>query len=76
MSPEDKTDRSAITEGFVELPDGDVLVDDPDRIEEYRSVALAEGFQVGTAEEVTRAWQWLSDHRNSLTGCKCRFSVG
>ena len=45
MSPEDKTDRSVMTEGFIELSDRDVLLDDPDRIEEYRSVARAEGFQ-------------------------------
>ena len=62
MSPEDKTDRSVIREGFIDLSDQDALLDDPDRIEEYRSVALAEGFQTGTEEEVTRAWQWLSDH--------------
>ena len=62
MSSKEETDRSVITEGFIEHPDKDVLVDDPERIEEYRSVALAEGLQIGTEEEVNRAWQWLSDH--------------
>jgi len=49
-------------EGFVELSDRDELVDDPDRIAQYRAVGLAEGLQEGTPEEVLWAWQWLSDH--------------
>jgi hypothetical protein len=49
-------------EGFTQLSDGDVLVDDPARIEQYRAVALAEGLQKGTPEQVVWAWQWLSDH--------------
>jgi hypothetical protein len=68
MSPTDKTDQARVPEGFVELSDQDILEDDPDRIEEYRSVALAEGLQVGTEEEVNRAWQWLSDHPEFTSG--------
>ena len=52
----------APSEGFEDSPDGDVLVDDPDRIVQYRAIGLAEGLQKGTDEEVLWAWQWLSDH--------------
>lgn len=38
------------------------MVDDPDRMEQYRVIGLADGLQVGTPEEVLWAWQWLSDH--------------
>jgi hypothetical protein len=49
-------------EGFIELADRDVLLDDPDRIVQYRAVALAQGLEEGTEAEVLWAWQWLSDH--------------
>jgi hypothetical protein len=49
-------------EGFIELADRDILVDDPDRIVQYRAVALAEGLEEGTEAEVLWAWQWLGDH--------------
>lgn len=32
-------------EGFEDSPDGDVLIDDPDRIEQYRAIGLAEGYK-------------------------------
>ena len=34
-------------EGFIELPDRDILVDDSDRIVQYRAVALAQGLGLG-----------------------------
>jgi hypothetical protein len=58
-------------EGFVDRPDRDILIDDPDRIVQYRAVALAEGLEEGTEEQVLWAWQWLSDHpevTNELQG--------
>jgi hypothetical protein len=39
-----------------------MLVDDPDRIAQYRAVVIAEGLQESTPEEVLSAWQWLSNH--------------
>jgi hypothetical protein len=62
MDLSEETDKKAPTEGFIELPDRDTLVDDPDRIVQYRAVALAEGFEQGSEEEVLWACQWLSDH--------------
>ena len=58
----DETDQAVPLEGFMQLPDGDMLVDDPDRIAQYRAVAIAEGLQEGTPEKLLWAWQWLSDH--------------
>ena len=61
----------APVEGFIELPDRDALVDDPDRIVQYRAVALAEGLEEGTEAQVLWAWQWLADHpevTNQLQG--------
>ena len=55
-------DQQAPVEGFIELPAGDALVDDSDRIVQYRAVALAEGLQEGTEAEVLSAWQWLGNH--------------
>ena len=63
--------KQAPVEGFIELPDRDILLDDPDRIVQYRAVALAEGLEEGTDEQVLWAWQWLSDHpevTNELQG--------
>ena len=54
--------KQSVREGFEDSPDGDVLIDDPDRIEQYRAIGLAEGLQVGTEAQVLWAWQWLSDH--------------
>jgi hypothetical protein len=56
----------SVREGFEDSPDGDVLIDDPDRIEQYRAIGLAEGLQVGTEAQVLWAWQWLSDHPQVL----------
>lgn len=39
----------------------DHLDDTPDKIDDYRAVALAEGFEEGTREEVIAAWQHLVD---------------
>jgi hypothetical protein len=61
MDLSEKKDKPAV-EGFVESLEGDALVDDPDRIVQYRAVALAEGLEEGTEEQVLWAWQWLSDH--------------
>ena len=33
------------------------------KIDNYRAVALAEGFEEGTEEEVVAAWQYLHDSR-------------
>lgn len=54
--------EQSLTEGFKDSPNGDVLVDDPDHIAQYRAIGLAEGLQRGTDEDVRWAWQWLSDH--------------
>jgi hypothetical protein len=62
--------KQSVLEGFEDSPDGDVLIDDPERIEQYRAIGLAEGLQVGTEAQVLWAWQWLSDHPQSLTGYK------
>ena len=71
MDVSEKKDKSAAVEGFVESLEGDALVDDPDRIVQYRAVALAEGLEEGTEDQVLWAWQWLSDHpevTNQLQG--------
>jgi hypothetical protein len=62
MTPKDEANQAVRNEGFIEDPDEDIMVDDPDRIAQYRAVGLAEGLQEGTPEEVLRAWQWLSNH--------------
>jgi hypothetical protein len=62
MDSGENSEKPAILEGFIELSDRDVLVDDPDRIIQYRAVALAEGLEEGTEAQVLWAWQWLSDH--------------
>ena len=62
MDLSEEKGKQTTVEGFIELPDGDVLIDDPDRITQYRAVALAEGLQRGTEAQVLWAWQWLSDH--------------
>jgi len=54
--------KGKAVEGFIERPNGDALVDDSDRIVQYRAVALAEGLEEGTESEVLWAWQWLGDH--------------
>ena len=63
-----EADQVVPVEGFIELSDRDELVDDPDRIEQYRAVALAEGLQEGTPEQVLWAWQWLSNHPDFTDG--------
>lgn len=63
--------KQAPMAGFVERADRDALVDDPDRIVQYRAIALAEGLEEGTETQVLWAWQWLSDHQevtNQLQG--------
>jgi hypothetical protein len=70
MDLSDKKDEAPL-EGFIELPDRDALIDDPDRIVQYRAVALAEGLEEGTEAQVLWAWQWLADHpevTNQLQG--------
>lgn len=62
MTKTDDPDQVASHQGFIELAGRDELVDDPDRIVQYRAVGLADGLQEGTPEEVLWAWQWLSDH--------------
>lgn len=62
MDQSDEMDQPTPVEGIIDLPDGDALVDDADRIDQYRAVALAEGLQVGTEAEVLSAWQWLGNH--------------
>jgi hypothetical protein len=62
LSQRDTTNQSVPREGFIELADRDMMVDDPDRIEQYRAMGLAEGLQEGSPEEVLWAWQWLSEH--------------
>ena len=54
--------REVPREGFEDSPNGDVLIDDPDHIAQYRAIGLAEGLERGTEAEVLWAWQWLSDH--------------
>ena len=46
-------------EGFIDSEDGDALVDDPDRIEGYRSVGLADGLITGSDSEQLKAWTYL-----------------
>lgn len=48
-----------MTEGFIEELDHDVLIDDPDRIEGYRAVGLADGFIRGSEAEQLKAWTYL-----------------
>ena len=54
--------QQAPAEGFIDSGNGDALVDDPDRIAQYRAIGLAEGLQEGSDADVLWAWQWLSDH--------------
>ena len=54
--------EQAPAEGFIDSANGDALVDDPDRIAQYRAIGLAEGLQQGSEADVLWAWQWLSDH--------------
>ena len=54
--------KQSVREGFEGSPAGDVLIDDPDCIEQFRAIGLAEGLQVGAQAPVLWAWQWLSDH--------------
>ena len=63
----DEIGEQAPGEGFIELSDGDALMDDADRIVQYRAVALAEGLKQGTEAEVLWAWQWLGDHPEVTT---------
>ena len=67
-------DQVAPHQGFIEVSGRDELVDDPDRIEHYRAVGLADGLQEGTPEEVLWAWQWLSDHPAFTNGLEEWFS--
>jgi len=46
-------------EGFTEGRDGDELIDDPDRIEGYRAIGLADGFIIGSEAEQLKAWTYL-----------------
>jgi hypothetical protein len=46
-------------EGFIQGVNGDVLIDDPDRIEAYRAVGLADGFIRSTQAEQLSAWTYL-----------------
>jgi hypothetical protein len=62
LDASDEMGKRTPGEGFIDLPDGDALVDDADRIVQYRAVALAEGLKQGTEAEVLWAWQWLGDH--------------
>ncbi len=71
MDTSENSGKPAILEGFLDLSGRDALVDDPDRIIQYRAVALAEGLEEGTEAQVLWAWQWLSDHpevTNQLQG--------
>lgn len=56
MDLSEKIGQKATAEGFIQGPDGDALIDDPDRIVQYRAVALAEGLEEGTEAEVLWAW--------------------
>jgi hypothetical protein len=60
MKEQRNLSRSA--EGSEEYADHAELVDNPERIEAYRAIGLAEGLQQGSESEVLSAWQWLSDH--------------
>ena len=62
MDQSEEMGHQAPVEGFIEQAGRDILVDDPDRIVQYRAVGLAEGLEEGTEAEVLWAWQWLSDH--------------
>jgi hypothetical protein len=62
MDLSEEKGKQATVEGFIELPDSDILADNPDRIVQYRAVALAEGLKEGTEAEVLWALQWLGDH--------------
>ena len=62
MGPTKEKDQQEPAEGFIENSDRDILLDDPDRIVQYRAVALAEGVEEGTEAQVLWAWQWLGDH--------------
>ncbi|MCM3872891.1 MAG: hypothetical protein ND895_19595 [Pyrinomonadaceae bacterium] len=62
MDLSEEMSQPAPQEGFIELAERDILVDDPDRIVQYRAVALAEGLEEGTETDVLWAWQWLADH--------------
>ena len=46
-------------EGFIQGVNGDVLIDDPDRIEAYRAVGVADGFINGSQAEQLKAWTHL-----------------
>ena len=45
--------------GFIQGVNGDVLIDDPDRIEAYRAVGLVDGFIRSTQAEQLKAWTYL-----------------
>jgi hypothetical protein len=62
MDVHEENEKQAPLEGFIETTAGHFLVDDPDRIVQYRAVALAEGLEEGTEADVLWAWQWLGDH--------------
>ena len=62
MGGSEEVGQQVPVEGFIELPDRDVLVDDPERIDQYRAISLAGGLQVGSEAEVLGAWQWLANH--------------
>ena len=62
MGGSEEVGQQVPVEGFIELPDGDVLVDDPERIDQYRAISLAGGLQKGSEVEVLGAWQWLANH--------------
>ncbi len=46
-------------EGFIQGSDGDVVIDDPDLIEGYRAVGLADGFIRSSQAEQLKAWTYL-----------------
>ena len=46
-------------EGFIQGCDADVLIDDPNLIEGYRAVGLADGFIRGSQAEQLKAWTYL-----------------
>ena len=48
-------------EGLIQRASGDVLIDDPDRIEAYRAVGLADGFISGSQAEQLKAWTYLAE---------------
>jgi hypothetical protein len=51
--------KQKLDEGFIQGVDGDVLIDDPDRIEAYRAVGLVDGFIGSTQAEQLSAWTYL-----------------